>query len=161
MRLPIVSRVQLTAFKSAYGSCEGLFHSRREPDWLEHVPGFVAAHARVRRLYALHAHGLFICLWAKVEFIEAKCCGLKSLRRRVLQVTLRLLVGTRFDLCSRASFYQGVWAKIWQIARGCSKLCEGQGMPGNMPAQTDLSQYPGCRCPVIFGLFQNNTVATL
>lgn len=106
-------------------------------------------------------HGLFICLWAKVEFIEAKCCGLKSLRRRVLQVTLRLLVGTRFDLCSRASFYQGVWAKIWQIARGCSKLCEGQGMPGNMPAQTDLSQYPGCRCPVIFGLFQNNTVATL
>lgn len=42
-------------------------------------------------------HGLFICLWAKVEFIEAKCCGLKSLRRRVFQVTLRLLVGTRFD----------------------------------------------------------------
>ena len=39
----------------------------------------------------------------------------------------RLLVGTRFDLCSRASFYQGVWAKTWQIARGCSKLCEGQG----------------------------------
>ena len=51
----------------------------------------------------------------------------------------RLLAGTRFDICSRASFYQGVWAKIWQIARGCSKLCEGQGMPGDIPVETDLS----------------------
>ena len=66
--------------------------------------------------------------WAKVEFIEAKCCGFKSLRRRVFQVAC--LWGRGLIYVAGQVFTKEFGQRLGKSQEGAQSCAKGKGETG-------------------------------